>query len=139
MMKQNRVSTLQGHEFEFVRTFVCAGRRDRVQNFLSSEKKRKKFLESLGHFSDFEDRYVFEIESRDQNAARIMDILLVLGAPEMCHVTSENPKIDSKYMMLSAALENTIGLGFGTIISCLAGKLAFYEGEYHRRMILKNI
>ena len=40
---------------------------------------------------------------------------------------------------LRAALEKTVGTGSGTIISCIAGKLAYFEGEeQNQRYILER-
>lgn len=138
-MKARIPDSLQVHELAFARTFVAADQRVRFQSLLSSEKKRKKFLSKLRDFHGFDERCVLEVQNSDQNAARVLDILMTFGAPEMCYVTSENPKLDSRQMAISVALTAAIGMGFGTIISCLAGHLAFYEGEYNYRLILRSI
>jgi hypothetical protein len=50
--------------------------------------------------------------------------------------------IDGKELPLLAALENAVGFGMPTIISCIPGKLAFFEAEQEvlpsHRFILKR-
>jgi hypothetical protein len=42
-------------------------------------------------------------------------------------------------MFLHQALQETIGQGYGTLISCIPGKLAYFEGEeVNHRFILKR-
>ncbi|MCB0321499.1 MAG: hypothetical protein KDD60_11285, partial [Bdellovibrionales bacterium] len=88
-----------------------------------SARSRKKFLSKLGHFDGFDDGSVIEIASHNQHLSSVLDSLRGHGAPEQCYVISENPKLNAKEMILSDALANTIGMGFGTIIVCLAGRL----------------
>ncbi len=51
------------------------------------------------------------------------------GAPERCYVISESSDFDGKEMLLIDAIEEVLGYGMGSIISCVAGKLVYYEGE----------
>ena len=51
------------------------------------------------------------------------------GAPDDCHVISENPELDGKRLPLDAALQQIVGFGYGTLVSCIPGRLAFFEGE----------
>ena len=39
-------------------------------------------------------------------------------------------------MELLAALKETVGYGIGTVISCMPGKLAYFEGELRERFLL---
>ncbi len=64
-------------------------------------------------------------------------ILGGLGAPDTCHVISEG-RFDGQEMELLAALEETVGSGFGTVISCLPGRLGYFEGEMRERYILQK-
>jgi hypothetical protein len=59
-----------------------------------------------------------------------------MGAPDDCWVFGNH--IDGRQMKLEEALDEVIGLGTGTIVSCLPGKLAFFESE-DGRMILRKI
>lgn len=54
------------------------------------------------------------------------------GAPNVCYVFAEGPAPDGRCLPLDEALCSTIGRGMGTILSCVPGRLAYYEGEYAR-------
>jgi hypothetical protein len=51
------------------------------------------------------------------------------GAGATCYVISEAAGLDAKRLPLREALDRVIGYGMGTLLSCVPGKLAFYEGE----------
>ncbi len=51
------------------------------------------------------------------------------GAPLTCYVLSKNSKIDGLRLPLCEALIETVGYGFGTFLSCIPGRLAYYEGQ----------
>ncbi len=46
-----------------------------------------------------------------------------------CWVISEDPEMDGRELDLKAALEHINGRQIGTILSCVPGKLAYFEGE----------
>ncbi|HEY8559119.1 MAG TPA: hypothetical protein VIL74_01865 [Pyrinomonadaceae bacterium] len=51
-------------------------------------------------------------------------------SPDVCYFISTDEKIDGKELNLLEILENKVGECYdGTIVSCIAGKLAYYEGE----------
>ena len=73
-----------------------------------------------------------------QTVNHIEMLLKRKGALDSCHVTSSNADIDDREMPLREALRETVGSGFGTIISCIPGKLAYFEGEeQNERYILE--
>jgi hypothetical protein len=51
------------------------------------------------------------------------------GAGLTCWVISEDPDIDGREIDLRTALEKVSGRGIGTVLSCIPGKLAYFEGE----------
>jgi hypothetical protein len=53
----------------------------------------------------------------------------VPGAGDTCHVISESPAIDGSRLPLPEALGVVVGFGLGTLLSCVPGKLAYFEGE----------
>lgn len=116
------------HEQGFVE-FVVPTRRERVGTLLSSQKGREKLIASLSCFSGFADQYVVPVEARSQNADEICALLQSKGAPHTCYVMAENAKLDRKILDLPDVLEAVVGFGLGAFVSCVAGKLAFYEGE----------
>jgi len=50
-------------------------------------------------------------------------------------VVSEDSRIDSKQMPLLTALEQVVGYGMGTLISCIRGRLAYFENEDQRCLL----
>ena len=52
---------------------------------------------------------------------------------------SDNPDIDNREMALTDALSKTVAMDAGTLISCIAGKLAYFEMEgFDGRYILER-
>lgn len=42
---------------------------------------------------------------------------------------SENATLDGREVSLTEALRETVGSGMGTLLSCIPGRLGYYEGE----------
>ena len=139
MRRHNPVNSLT-HEAEFIRRFVSPGKRARYLSLIESRKGREKFIGALDHFDDLDTRYARLLPTRIQTSVQIEELLRQKGSPEHCHVISSNVDIDGKEMLLSEALEETIGNSFGTVISCVPGKLAYFEGEeQNQRYILEHL
>lgn len=127
------------HEAEFIRRFVSPAKRGRYLSLIESRKGRKKFLNALDHFDDLDTRYARLIPTSIQTIVQIEALLRQRGAPEHCHVISSNVNIDDREMFLSEALHQIIGAGSGTVVSCVPGKLAYFEGEeQNQRFILEH-
>ena len=127
------------HEAEFIKRFVIPQKRRRYLSFLESHKGRKKLLEALDHFDELDPRFARLVPADSQTVNHIEVILKRKGALECCHVTSSNADIDDREMSLRQALHETVGSGSGTIISCIPGKLVYFEGEeQNQRYILER-
>ena len=134
-------TTLQSeHEQAMVRAFVVRGRQERFSLFLSSPKNREKLTKELAHFRWFDGKFAtavpWKVDPRlklwDRHLQGIQNVLRLLrskGAAQTCWVISEDFQMDAQELQLEAALENVIGRGMGTILSCIPGKLAYFEGE----------
>ena len=134
-------TTLQAeHEQAMVKAFVVRGRQERFSSLLSSARNRKKFTAELAHFRWFDGRFATAVARKVDPSRKlwarhiqgIQNVLLLLrsrGAGQTCWVISEDSKIDGQEMPLESALEDVIGVGMGTILSCIPGKLAYFEGE----------
>lgn len=61
----------------------------------------------------------------------MVDLLRAHGAPEDCYVFSNSRKLDGQFMRLDDALQQVCGIGLGTVISLIPGRLAFFEGELY--------
>ncbi len=117
------------HEEMFARHFVKPAKRERYLSLLESPKGRKKIIFGLDHCPDLDLRYATLLATQDQNLELIYDLLKRKGATDVCYVMSTNEQYDGRELPLFEALEQTFGSGNGTFISCLPGKLAYYEFE----------
>jgi len=116
-------------EERLVRSFVTVARRERVARFLANPKRRVEITAALAYFRYLDPRWVVALPPGSQDPASIERELRRCGAGDDCHVVSENREIDGKRLPLRAALERTVGQGMGTLLSCVPGSLAYFEGE----------
>ena len=127
------------HEEQFARSFIVPKKRDRYLTLLNSKRGRAKLLDGLNHCDDLDPRYATLIPPNQQFAPSIESRLRQRGAPETCYVISDNREIDGHEMSLSDALLETVGHGAGTFISCIPGKLGYFELEdMNERYILER-
>jgi hypothetical protein len=116
-------------EATLISTFVNPLKRKRLIEILANPKRRHRATETLAHFHDLDPSAVVPLGSAAQTPAAIEGILRSRGAGDTCHVISENHAIDGKTLSLKVALEQVVGQGMGTLLSCVPGELAYYEGE----------
>lgn len=120
--------TAADHEQGFVKSFVVKGRQERWHDLLNP-KKRSKITSQLAHCKHLDPRYMVKIEGARSHPPEIEKWLKSKGAPSGCYVISENSRIDGEFMSLTLALKATVGYGMGTVLSCIPGKLAYFEDE----------
>lgn len=116
-------------EEALIRSFVVKQKRDRLIEFLSSQKQRRKATATLAHFRDLDQRFVVRLRSNEQSPESIARALRQRGATDTCHVISESAELDGKRLSLEVALEQVVGQGLGTLLSCVPGALGYFEGE----------
>ena len=131
--------TLAPHEEAAIRAFIVKDRRERFLELLPNPKQRHKITESLAHPNPawFDSRCVKPIPPAHSGAAAIAKLLHAKGAGKSCWVISENRRIDGQELELDSFLPELVGYGMGTIVSCIAGKLAFVESEDGRFILEK--
>jgi hypothetical protein len=119
------------HEEKLIKSFFLPERQSRYLVLLSSSnpKHSLKLRAYLAHCRDIDMRFAFRIPSEKQKINDIHMCLKEKGAPDTCYVLSENIRIDKLELPLKKAVEETIGMGAGTFLSCIPGKLAYYESE----------
>ena len=120
---------MNSHEEQFARSFIVPKKRDRYLTLLESKKGRAALLEGFNHCPDLDPRYATLIPSNQQSATSIESLLRQKGAPDTCYVISDNRGIDGREMSLSDALAESVGWNIGTFISCVPGKLGYFELE----------
>jgi len=78
------------------------------------------------------------IPVNQQSASEVCQILKLMGAGDDCYVISTDSELDGRELPLQNALEEIVGCGFGSYVSCVAGRLGYYESEEAReRLSLK--
>ena len=129
-------ASMNPHEVAFVESFIAKARRERALELLASSKNRHKFTSKFDHHGGdyFIPECIRSIEPRYQHPPNIADILGAMGAPESCHVIGGEH--DGEDMDLLTALKQIVGYGTGTVLSCVPGKLAYFEGEIRERFFL---
>ena len=126
-------------EIALINAFVVKKKRARFTAFLQNPKRRPKILGALYHFRDLDPRHLVEISPSDQHAENIAALLAKHGAPSQCHVISTDRELDGRDLPLVEALAQIVGFGSGTLVSCVSGRLGYFEGEGpNHRYILKR-
>ena len=114
------------HEELFVKNFIIPQKRERYLEMLCKEKTRSKILNEFRVNWDLDKTFMVLMPPNQQLPENIYKLLKEKGAPQSCYVISDNFEIDKKEMSLNIALENLFG---GTFISCMAGKLGYFESD----------
>lgn len=116
------------HE-EGVVKFVVPRKQERYLEFLSTPKGRKKFVAELAHFKSLDPLCLVTIPPNESNPASVARLLAARCGSKTCWVISEDPRLDGREMELREALSETMGRQMGTFLSCIPGKLAYFEDE----------
>jgi hypothetical protein len=128
-------ATQMEHEEGLVRGFVVPYRQERMIDFLRNSKRRGQILMTLSHFRALDGRFA-KRAPQPQTASSILRLLQSRGAPTHCYLVSENMSLDGRTMSLEAALDAIVGMGMGTLLSCIPGRLGYFEGEIPGRRFL---
>ena len=128
------------HEEQFIKNFIVASKRERYLSMFESSKGRSKLIQGFYHLHDLDEDLVTKVPSGEQSTESIFQILKNKAAPDICYVISTNDKLDGKESQLSDVLEQIVGTcDDGTFVSCIPGKLGYYEGEdVDTRLILEK-
>ena len=121
--------TEQEHAAALIGAFVRAERRERYLALLASVRGRAKLRAALAHFRDLEPRTARPVPPTQQTPGAVAALLRAHGAPAECVVLAEDAALDGQRLSLEAALDAVVGRGMGAFVSCVAGRLAYYEGE----------
>jgi hypothetical protein len=110
-------------------SFILPRRKRRYLELLGAKDGRDKICLSLDHFKDLDPRYARRLRPQEHNAVSVYNLLRSHGAPDLCHLMSSSAEFDNREMPLLEALQRVVGYGQGTFISCVPGRLAFFESE----------
>lgn len=138
-MAGTRDTVAKDRDRAVIESFIQQSKRQRWLELMRSDKGRNKLRSALAHFADFDPGTIVPISPNQQHPRSIHRLLTDSGAPRICSLISENANWDGLDMELDIALQEIVGNGFGTIVNCIPGKLAYFEGEGpKRRFILKK-
>jgi hypothetical protein len=117
------------HESALVRAFIAPARRERYLGLLGSARGREKLRRAIAHCHDLDSRFAHALPGGVHAPTEIAALLRAKGAPTECVLLAEDAALDGRCVPLEEALAAVIGRGMGAFVSCVPGKLGFYEGE----------
>ena len=128
------------HEAGFVDAFVVKAKRERIRQFLPDSRQRGKVMATLAsHTPDLDDRFMTKVPPRQQTPAAVERLLRQRNAPDDCYAISPEDELDGTTAPLSDLLKQVVGTSNGTVLSCVPGRLAYYEGhEFGARYVLER-
>lgn len=132
------MAELHPHEDALVRNFLPHDRRLAFLRGLSGRAKiRNRTLSDFCHFYDWVPGVALRLPAGEQKPGAIYQLLRSKGAPNACHVMGTD--VDGQDVELSVAIRIVFDEADCAILSCIPGKLAFYQGEYEEeRYILQR-
>jgi hypothetical protein len=124
------------HEFGFT-AFLAAPTQRRVLTLLELGPKRRRDLrELLDHDVALNLRHARHLRGDKASAVSVVEDLRKHAAPETCYVISADEDLDGREMPLSEAVGAIVGSSFGGFVSCIPGKLGYFEYEEARSAYL---
>ena len=117
------------HETAFIRSFIVKEKQKRWLQLLANPKRRTAITGRLYHQPDLDPQFMTRVPPAYRHAPNIEAKLRELGAPSECHVISTDTDVDGTLQPLGQVLVQIHGIGDGTVLSCIPGELAYYEGE----------
>lgn len=120
---------MNDHERGFL-AFLAEPTKRRIETLLQlGAKRRRDVWELLHHSVRLDPRFAQHLTSGDTFPGPVEAMLRKRGAPATCYVLAANSDLDGREMPLGEALEAIIGMGDGAFVSCIPGRLGFYEYE----------
>lgn len=116
-------------ERDMILPFLLLDRRARWVDLFSKPKSRRKLMDALWHGRDIDPKFLIPVRPDQANPKCLLSMLQRLGSPKECHLLSVRPDLDGEDLDVGLALEQVVGLAPGTFVSCLPGKLAYYERD----------
>ena len=118
---------MNDHERGFL-TFLAEPTKRRMQTLLAmGEKRRREVRELLHQAVRLDPRFCQHLTGSEAFSAHVEAMLCKRGAPSTCYVLAAGSDLDGCQMPLPDALNSIIGKGNGVFVSCIPGRLGFYE------------
>ena len=117
------------HEHGFLE-FLEEPSRRRMKTLLELGEKRRGDVRSLlDHAVRLDPRFSRHLTGSDAFSGPVEATLRKMGAPPTCYVLAANAELDAREMPLGEALDAIIGKSDGSFVSCIPGRLGFFEYE----------
>jgi hypothetical protein len=130
------MDTFFAHEEATIRAFIQKNRQERCLYLLANPKRRREFTVELSHFKWLDERFAIPIPARTAHTVKeIASLLRSKGAGGTVWAISEDRNIDGKELEIEKALNHIWGREIGTILSCVPGKLGYFEDEEEHRLL----
>jgi hypothetical protein len=126
------------HEQQLILAFFVPARRDHYVGMIATTRRRQKFLRELSHFKSLDPQYCVGLPNAVRTPGQIAAFLNEKGAPPTCWVTSEDRDLDRQELPLLETLKTIMGYRIGTFLSCIPGRLAYFEGEEIRWILERH-
>jgi hypothetical protein len=97
-------------EQTLIKKFVIKDKQDRYLTFLAKDKTRKKFINELYHFNDFNWKLFREIPGSENEGQTVAFKVHSNKNISSCYVISTDKEYDGKLMPVDEAIENAIGI-----------------------------
>lgn len=118
---------MNSHEQGFLE-FLAEPTRRRMATLLALGEKRRTDVRALfDHGCRLDPRFSRHLQGKAAFAEPIARLLIGQGAPRECHVLASDAALDGLEMPLDEALKRIVGMGSGAYISCVPGRLGFFE------------
>jgi len=118
---------MNDHERGFL-AFLAEPIRRRMKTLLDLGEKRRRDVRSLlDHAVRLDPRFTHHLTGGEALSGLIEVKLRERGAPSTCYVLSADDELDEREMPLREALDAIVGMGSGAFVSCIPGRLGFYE------------
>jgi hypothetical protein len=131
------MTTSINHEEALIKAFIPRHRQERFLEIIMKPKRRAKLLAELYHFKALGPKFRVAVPA-NQNPSALSRLLKAMGAGPVCYVMSTNSTLDQQEVALDIALAETVGSQEGTLISCVPGKLAYFEDEDERYILQRK-
>ena len=120
---------MNDHERGFI-AFLAEPTKRRMETLLELGEKRRSDVRGLLHHAvRLDARYHQHLTGSDALSSSVEALLGKRGAPSTCYVLAAAGNLDGREMPLAEALTSIIGMGDGAFVSCIPGRLGFYEYE----------
>jgi hypothetical protein len=124
------------HEIKTITSFIIKEKQERYRFLLGNSGRRGEGLNRLNHCRDLNPTYTTWLPRK----VVISTLLCQERSPRMVYVISGADAIDGTMIALDEVEYEVIQGGWGTIVSCIPGQLAYYYDEQgERQALLKRL